>query len=79
MMFILVPLFLYINAPINPLIEIQVFWHDVKCYVSWFVTWGVLCHLTVTKILKSRCGWHTPRGPRDVSTTPHRDGYQSGG
>ena len=26
--------------------------HDVGCYVCWFATWGVLCHSTVTKILK---------------------------
>jgi hypothetical protein len=37
----------------------QVYGHDVEHYALWFVTWGVLCHSTVTKILKGRCGWHT--------------------
>ena len=26
--------------------------HDAECYMRWFVTWGVLCHSTITKILK---------------------------
>ena len=29
--------------------------HDVGCYVCWFATWGVPCHLTITKILKLSC------------------------
>jgi len=28
--------------------------HDVGHYMPWFVTWGVLCHSTVTKIMKCR-------------------------
>ena len=48
----------------------QVFGHDVERYVRWFVTWGVLCHLTVTKILKRRCGWHTPKGLMNLCNDP---------
>ena len=29
------------------------------CVMCWFATWGVLCHLTVTKIPKARCGRHS--------------------
>ena len=29
--------------------------HDVGCHVHWFALWGVLCHSTVTKILKLSC------------------------
>jgi hypothetical protein len=27
-------------------------WHDIGRYMCCFVMWGVLCHLTVIKILK---------------------------
>ena len=54
----------------------QVFGHDVERYVCWFVTWGVLCHSTVTKILKRRCKWHTPEGRHEPRRRPlpHREG-----
>ena len=32
--------------------------------------WVRVCNSTVTKILKRRCGLHTPEGPRDLATTP---------
>jgi hypothetical protein len=51
-------------------VPLKVLGHDVERYVRWFVTWGVLCHLTITKILKGRCGGHTPEGPLDLATTP---------
>jgi len=47
-----------------------VFGHDVERYVHWFVTWGVLSHSTVTKILNRRCGWHTLEGPRELWRWP---------
>ena len=28
--------------------------------MCWFAIWGVFCHSTITKILKGRCGWHSP-------------------
>ena len=61
-MFIHVPLPLYINVPVNPLTKSR--------YMHWFVTRGVLCHSTVTKILKRRCGWHTPGGTRGRGDDP---------
>ena len=38
--------------------------------ICWFAIQGVMCHSTITKILKRRCGWHTPRGLMIVVMTP---------